>query len=98
MCPHHLDCCRDNMAHIRHSRPDSGLDFQVLEPFQVVPSSLGSGPRVLHQHLPVPTEVNFETRGRPSRGGGGGRTCAPTTSTARGSRRCTPREPVVSSW
>ena len=33
------------MAHIRQSRPDSGLGFQVkaLEPFPVVPSSLGSG-------------------------------------------------------
>ena len=37
--------CRANMAHIRQSRPDSGLGFQVdvLEPFHVVPSSLGSG-------------------------------------------------------
>ena len=33
------------MAHIRQSRPDYGLCFQakVLETFQVVPSSLGSG-------------------------------------------------------
>jgi hypothetical protein len=32
------------MAHIRQSRPDSGLGFQVkvLKIFQVVPSSLGS--------------------------------------------------------
>ena len=37
--------CRANMAHIRQSRPDSGLGFQVkiLTPFHVVPSSLGSG-------------------------------------------------------
>jgi len=33
------------MAHIRHSRPDSGLGFQVevLETFEHVPFSLGSG-------------------------------------------------------
>ena len=33
------------MAHVRQSRPDYGLGFQVkvLKPFQVVPSSLGSG-------------------------------------------------------
>ena len=33
------------MAHIRQSRPDSGLGFQVkvLKHFQVVLSSLGSG-------------------------------------------------------
>ena len=32
------------MAHVRQSRPDSGLGFQVkdLESFQDVPSSLGS--------------------------------------------------------
>jgi hypothetical protein len=32
-----------NLAHIRQSRPDSGLGFQVkvLQTFQVVPSSLG---------------------------------------------------------
>ena len=36
--------CRANMAHIRQSRPDSGLGFQVhvLTLFEVVPSSLGS--------------------------------------------------------
>jgi len=34
------------MAHIRQSRPDFGLGFQlkVRKPFSVVPSSLGSGP------------------------------------------------------
>ena len=33
------------MAHIRQSRPDYGLDFQVkvFKPFSVVPSSLASG-------------------------------------------------------
>ena len=33
------------MAHIRQSRPDSGLGFQanVVKTFQAVPSSLGSG-------------------------------------------------------
>jgi len=37
------------MAHIRQSRPDSGLGFRVkvLKIFQVVPSSLGSGERFL---------------------------------------------------
>jgi len=37
--------CRASMAHIRQSRPDSGLGFQanVLKPFKGVPSSLGSG-------------------------------------------------------
>ena len=37
------------MAHIRQSRPDSGLGFhvKVLKIFQVVPSSLGSGLAVL---------------------------------------------------
>jgi len=36
---------RANMAHVRQSRPDSGLGFQVkvLKPFQVDPSSLGGG-------------------------------------------------------
>ena len=36
--------CRANMAHIRHSRPDSGLGFQVevLQTFYDVLSSLGS--------------------------------------------------------
>jgi len=40
--------CRANMAHVRRSRPDSGLDFlvKVLATFQVVPSSLESGRRV----------------------------------------------------
>ena len=33
------------MAHVKQSRPDSGLGFQVnvIETFRVVPSSLGSG-------------------------------------------------------
>jgi len=37
--------CRENMAHMRPSRPDSGLGFpgKVLETFQVVPVPLGSG-------------------------------------------------------
>ena len=37
--------CRANMAHLRQSSPDYGLAFQlkVLETFQAVPSSLGSG-------------------------------------------------------
>ena len=38
-------CCRANSAHVRQSRPDSGLGFQVkvFKLFQGVPSSLGSG-------------------------------------------------------
>ena len=44
------------MVHIRQSRPDSGLGFQVkvLAPFSDVPSSLGSGALrniVAHQEL-----------------------------------------------
>jgi hypothetical protein len=37
--------CRARSAHSRQSIPDSGLGSQtrVLEPFQVVPSSFGSG-------------------------------------------------------
>jgi len=37
-------CSASNMAHIRQSRPEYGLDFQVkvLRAFRVVPSSLGS--------------------------------------------------------
>ena len=37
--------CRANSAHVRQSRPDSGLEFQVKDftTFQVVPSSLRSG-------------------------------------------------------
>ena len=33
------------MAHVTQSRPDFGLGFQVkiLNPFEVIPSSLGSG-------------------------------------------------------
>ena len=36
---------RANVAHIRQSRPDSGLGFQVKgsKPLYVAPSSLGSG-------------------------------------------------------
>jgi len=41
--------CRANMAHARQSRPDSGVGVQVkgLETFQVVPSLLGSGTKVI---------------------------------------------------
>ena len=37
--------CRANMAHVRQSRPDSGLDFQVkvFKTLSVVPPSLESG-------------------------------------------------------
>jgi len=36
--------CRANMAHMRQSRPDYGLDFQgkPFKAFQVVPPSLGA--------------------------------------------------------
>ena len=40
-----LNRCRANMAHIRQSRPYSGLGFEVKfrKPFQLVPSLLASG-------------------------------------------------------
>ena len=47
------------MAHTRHSRPDSGLGFQVniLITLEVVPSSLGSGPMINLDRLgPPPCE------------------------------------------
>jgi len=36
---------KKNLARIKQSRPDSGLDFQVkvLKPLYIVPSLLGSG-------------------------------------------------------
>ena len=38
--------CRADLARIRHSRPDSGLGFQIkaLTTFKVAPFRLGSGP------------------------------------------------------
>jgi len=47
-----------NPGHIRQSRPDSGLDFQVnvRTPFQYVPCSLGRG-------LLVGTVVNVRSKG-----------------------------------
>ena len=41
------------MAHIRQSTPESGLGFQVkvLDPFEVVPSSLGSSPQPLSARI-----------------------------------------------
>ena len=50
--------CRANVAHVRQSRPDSGLGFQVkvLNTLQGVPFSLGSGqpqnllPLLLYSH------------------------------------------------
>ena len=40
--------CQENLAHVRQSRPDSGLDFEVkaLELFQNVASQLGSDSRI----------------------------------------------------
>ena len=48
MCPTR---CRANMAHMRQSRPYSGLGFQVklLKPFQVVPVLLRGGPPAIHE-------------------------------------------------
>jgi len=47
--------CRANVAHIRQSRPDAGLAFQVkfLKMFQCVPSSLGSGLGTSVSPMPV---------------------------------------------
>ena len=44
---HWVSRCRVNMAHVRQSRPGSGLGLQakVLRPLKVDPSSLGSGQR-----------------------------------------------------
>ena len=44
--------CPANMAHIRQSRPDSGLGFQVkvLKTLKVVPSLLGSGAILARNH------------------------------------------------
>ena len=43
--------CRANMAHIRNSRPDSGLgsEVKVLKASEVLPSLLGSGVPSTHQ-------------------------------------------------
>jgi len=45
--------CRANMAHMRQSRPDSGLGFQVkvLETFELASSSLGSAGGVRVQSI-----------------------------------------------
>ena len=56
--PHTIHC-RENMAHIRLSRPDSGLGFQVKisQIFQSIPSSLGSGTLqryLVHKNPPPP--------------------------------------------
>ena len=42
--------CRANMAHIRQSSSDSGLDFKVKvrKPFEYVPASLGRGTNMAH--------------------------------------------------
>ena len=57
--------CRANVAHVRQSRPDSGLGFQaiVLKTLSVVPSSLGSGPRKRSSGAACPVE------GAPGKGG-----------------------------
>ena len=46
--------CRANVAHTRQSRPDygPGLKAKALKTFQVLPSSLGSGPKG-KQHQPT---------------------------------------------
>ena len=57
--PQISSCCRANSAHVRLSRPDSGLGSQIkaLKKFQVVPSSLVSAP-----HTPPPTPKHQKTR------------------------------------
>ena len=42
------------MVHVRQSRPDSGLGFQVnvVETFQVVPSKAGNAIQVVEEALP----------------------------------------------
>jgi len=50
---------RVNMAHIRQSRPDSGLGIRhvqvkVFKGFQVVPSSLASGPKPYRSGAGIP--------------------------------------------
>ena len=57
LAPGNIHRCRANIVHIRHSRPDSGLGFQVefRETFQVVASSLGS-------ENPSTLIVNLSTR------------------------------------
>ena len=44
------ECCRANVAPIRQSRRDSGLDVQVkdVKSIQVVPSAPGSGLHTVH--------------------------------------------------
>jgi len=58
--------CRANSTHVRQSRPDSGLGSQVkvFKPFEVVPSSLESGPdyppggvRPFRQKSTCPTQL-----------------------------------------
>jgi len=51
--------CEANSAHMRHSRPDSGLGSQVkaLTPFSVVASSLGSRPEHAHAQ-PAPRRLH----------------------------------------
>jgi len=53
--------CRANVAHVRQSRPDSGLRFQV-KAFRVVSSSLGSG-----SSLRAKLEHTSSSRGGPRR-------------------------------
>ena len=52
---------RVNMPHIRQSRPDSGLGFQVLvlKTLEVVPSSLRSGQALSPEPLLMPKHQLF---------------------------------------
>ena len=65
--------CRANMAHIRQSRPDSGLGFQVT-----VPKILKVTPKAAHQQLNLETEsmdgaMRMEQTGWRGEEGGSGR-------------------------
>ena len=60
--------CRANMAHLRQSQPDSGLDFQVtpLETFKVF--SPGSAGPALWGHNLVYNDWSDFTQSRPRQG------------------------------
>ena len=53
--PLYANHCQANTAHIRQSRPHSGLGVQVktLKTFQGVPSSLQNGPRIRSSQILV---------------------------------------------
>ena len=60
--PHESACrCRADTAHARQSRPDSGLGFQVkvVEIFEGVPSSRGSGGEKESKRAPNEGQVHW---------------------------------------